>query len=514
MTVLSVTGILCKLIGVLYSIPLTRILGADGLGIYYSVYPTYNLLLTVSSAGLPVAVSRMVSSALATENPRGAKQVFRTALLLLTAIGLGFTLLMIAGTPLLVARVGNEETRLGFYAIAPCVAIVCALSAYRGFMQGQQNMVPTAVSQLIEQLGKVAIALPLSWFGMKRGLAWGAAAALLGTTVVEFLALLFMILRTRKPRLALASLPQRPDARDFTAKQTAGLLMRVSIPITISACIVPLAGFIDSGMLVSRMMAGGLERTVATRLYGLLNGPDIRLINIPTALALAVAMSVVPAIAAAKASEDAEGIRRQSDLALRFAFLIGLPCTVGMSVLSHEIVTFFYEGSLSAEHLATTGDLLAISACTIVFFTVVQATSGILQGLHRQRLPMYTLVAGVAMKILLNYTLVAVPSIGIKGAPVASIVCYVTSMVPNLIFVCKYGDLKFNWTGWILKPCLAAAAMGLAVWGLKTLLPQHRLITILLIAAGIAVYAAAALLCGAMTRDDFRMFLRRGRKKA
>ena len=160
MTVLGITGIVCKLVGVLFSIPLTWLIGADGVALFQLVFPTYNLLLTVSSAGLPVAISRMVSHCLARDDPRNARRVFRIALWMLTALGFVCTMLMLAGNQFLAARVGEPLAAPGYIAIAPCLILVCALSAFRGFMQGQQNMAPTATSQLIEQVERSLFPCP------------------------------------------------------------------------------------------------------------------------------------------------------------------------------------------------------------------------------------------------------------------------------------------------------------------------------------------------------------------
>lgn len=512
MTVLGMTGIICKLVGVLFSIPLTWLIGADGLGIFQSVFPTYNLLLTVSSAGLPVAISRMVSHCLAKDNPNGAKRVFRVALWLLTALGCLCTLLMLAGANSLAKMVNEPQALLGFRVIAPCVALVCVLSALRGFMQGQQDMVPTATSQLIEQVGKVFVSLPLAYFGARMGLAQGAAGALLGITIVEALALLYMVILYFRRRGAFDGIPQLSQEPPVETRSLARQLLVISVPITISACIVPLAQFVDSSMLVDRMMASGIAQENARPLYGLFSGLVIRLINVPTALALAVSMSLVPAISSAKALEDQRAIARQSDLGLRFAFLIGFPCSIGMSVLSKPILAFFYQETLSAEHLQIASELLSMSSLTVVLFTVVQATSSILQGLHKQRIPMYTLMAGVGCKILLNYVLVGIPEINIHGAPISSIVCYSVSMIPNLYYVVKYSRMKFNWMGWIGRPCAATAAMGVVVFALRELLPMNRFLTLVEIAVGVAVYVAVALAVKAVTPDDFRT-LRRGKKK-
>lgn len=539
MTVLGVTGIICKLIGVLFSVPLTWIIGADGLAVYQAVFPTYNLLLTISSAGLPVAVSRMVSQCLARDDPKGARRVFRIALWLLTALGCLCTILMLACNGLLVHRVGLPESAAGFRVIAPCVAIVCMMSAFRGFMQGQQNMTPTATSQLIEQIGKVLISLPLAWIGFRQGMdagqsqaalagivgeeanalaaelaaARGATGALLGTTLVEALALGYMIFLYFHKQASFNELYQARHTQTLSNQHTAERLMRISVPITISACIVPLAQFVDSAMLVNRMVDSGLALEQARPLYGLFSGVVIRLINVPTALALAVSMSLVPAISACKATGDEKGMARQANLGLRFAFLIGFPCSIGMSLLAEPLIRFFYQGTLSAQNIQDAASLLTVSALTVVLFTVVQATSAILQGLGKQRIPMYTLVAGVGCKILLNYILVGTPGINIHGGPIASIVCYSVSMVPNLIMCTRYAHMKFDWKGWLALPGLATAAMGVVVWLMRTLLPTNRVLTLVEIAVGIVVYLAAALALGALRKEDLAPLMKR-RKRA
>ncbi len=510
MTVLGLAGVVCKLVGVLFSIPLTWIIGLEGQGLYQAVFPAYNLLLTVSSAGLPVAVSRLVARSLAKDDPRGAKNVFRAALLLLLGLGSVATMIMLAGSGLLAKMSQQPDSLAGFRVIAPCVVIVCALSAFRGFMQGQQDMTPTAVSQLIEQVGKVFLALPLAYVGSRVSIAWGAAGALLGTTIVEGAALLYMVLLYFRRRAAFDAIPQSSGAAPESSRSIAGQLLTISLPITIGACIVPLSQYIDSTMLVGRLMVGGMAADAAGAVYGLFSGTVIRIINIPTALALAVSMSLVPAISSAKAVGDQENIVRQTDLGMRFAFLIGLPCSVGMSVLAEPLMRFFYQGSLAEEHLVLGGQLLSMSGLTIVLFTVVQATTSVLQGLGRQRIPMYTLVAGVVCKIVLNYVLISIPAVGIHGAPIASLVCYTASMVPNLYYMLRHTGSRMNWMGWLVRPGVATAAMGVAVLALRELLPFSRLLVMAEVAAGVAVYAIVALKVGAITRDDLRAF-RRGK---
>ena len=346
-TILGVTGILCKIIGVLFRIPLGRLIGNGGLGVYQLVFPTYSLLLTISSAGLPVAVSRMVSYCISQGDPKNARRVFRAALYMLTVLGLVATIAMIAGSDLLTRQVGDPRTKQGFIAIAPSVFIVCIMSAFRGFLQGQQRMVPTAISQLIEQAGKVALALPLAVAGSRQGIAQAAAGALLGTSVIEGVALIYIIFVYLRGYKALNSMPQDLSQPPIPMKMLMKRLAANAIPITLGACIVPLASFVDSGMLVNRLKMTGFSEADALSMYELYSGLVITLINVPTALSAALGMSLVPAISGYFAKGDYVSIAHQGSLGLRFSFLIGLPCSLGMSILARPILDFFYAGKSS-----------------------------------------------------------------------------------------------------------------------------------------------------------------------
>lgn len=513
MTVLSIVGLICKIVGALYRIPLAWLIGDQGMGTYQLVFPTYNMLLTISSAGLPVAISRMVSFSLAKDDPRNAKRVFRMALYMLTALGCLSMILMIVMSPALAVRSGDVGTQPGFVAIAPALLLVCVMSALRGFMQGQQNMVPTAISQLIEQVGKVFVALPLAFFGMRVSVAYAAAGVLLGTSIAEGAALVFMIVVYRRKKAAFDALMQNEAEEPIGNKTLLQRLLSLSIPITLGACIVPIAGFIDSGLLLNRLVDAGIERGTALGLYGRYSGYVLTLINVPTALATAIAMSLVPSISGAMARGDGKQMRRQSALGLRLSFVVGLPCSVGMSMLSRQLLDLIYHFN-TPEALDVTARLLSMSSMTIVLFTVVQSTSGILQGLRKQRIPMYTLMVGVAVKIFLNYTLIGMPAIHIYGAPIASISCYLLSMLPNLYFVHKYTGMKAD--GWNVagKPALATALMAAVLFAAIRLLPEGGVWTLALVAIGVGAYALFAVLTGAITQEEFAPILRRfGRKR-
>lgn len=518
-SILGVAGIICKVVGVLYRIPLAHLIGPEGMGVYHKVYPAYNLLLTISSAGLPVAISRMVAHYVTREDPRCARRIFAMAMRMLLILGIVTTALMLLFSGTLAAWQGAEETRLGYMAIGPSLFFVCVMSAYRGFLQGQRNMVPTAVSQLIEQIGRVFIALPLAYLGMQRGgIAWGAAGALLGSTTAEGAALLFMLFQHRRADRTLDAVPQRIDGDTLANRAIMSRLIRVAIPITLGACIVPLAGFIDSIMLTQLMEGAGMAREEALIRYGAYAGPVLTLINVPTALAMAMSTNLVPDIASGLARGDRAFVAKETGIGLRMAAVIGFPCSIGMSLLAQPILYLCYRGSYTAAQLNVAAELLQISSLTIVLFTMVQATSGILQGAGKQRIPMYTLVIGVALKIALNYTLVRIPGVDIHGAPWASLLCYTASMLPNLYFVSKYTGYRFRVLDVAVKPLLCAGIMGGAVWALWHFgfgdpgrLNGFKLTAgiVLCVTLGAVIYAALALKIGAISRENLPAKVRR-----
>ena len=510
-SILGAAGLICKVVGVLYRIPLAYLIGPVGTALYHKVFPAYNLLLTISSAGIPVAISRMVAHYVTREDPRNARRIFKTALELLCALGLISTVLLLAFSGRIAALQGTQDAKAGYLCIAPSLFFVCAMSAYRGYMQGRRHMLPTAVSQLIEQVGKVAVALPLAALGMKRvGAAWGAAGALLGSTIGEAAALLYLIWQQRRTRGEMLQMSQSRSPR-LSRKLIARRLTLVAIPITLGACIVPLAGFIDSVMLTNLMEAAGMPAQDALIRYGAYSGPVLTLINVPTALAMAMSTNLVPDISAGLARGDKEYVAREAGMGLRMAAVIGFPCSLGMSLLAEPILFLCYRGAYTAEQLHLAAQLLQISSLTIVLFTLVQATSGILQGMGKQRIPMYTLVLGVALKIALNYTLVRIPGVDIQGAPWASLLCYTASMIPNLYYVCKHTGYRLDFMGVLVKPLLCALLMGAAVGGVWRLcFGQAAALSRFWLAAGVAlcvllgvaVYALTAWRLGVVRRED------------
>ena len=509
-SVLAAAGMICKVVGVIYRIPLANTVGGEGLGLYSKVFQSYNLLLTVSSAGIPVAISRMVSHYVTKEEEGTARRVFITALWALFALGLIATLLLAAFSTPLAELAGAPEIGIGYIAIAPSLLLVCVMSAFRGYLQGHRVMLPTAISQLIEQVGKLAVALPLAVLGMnKGGPAMGAAGMLLGTSIAEGAALCFMVYAHLKEKKRRA---EAGAESSLTDKKILSKLAGIAVPITIGACIVPLAGWIDSFMVTRLIEGNGVEHADALLRYGLYSSVVLSLINVPTAIAMAVSTNLVPDISSGMAKGDMPYVRRESAAGLRMASVIGIPCSVGLCLLAKPILYMLFLGKYTPQQLDLAAEILRLSALTIALFTMVQATSGILQGCGKQRLPMYTLAAGVACKIVLNILLIGTPSVDIHGAPIASLVCYTVSMVPNLYFVRKYTGTGLSVSDLLLRPLAASAVMGAVVWAVwrfafgDAVLTESRPLTllgvILCLGLGVAVYAVCVLLFGAVRGED------------
>ncbi len=500
-SVLGIAGLICKVVGVLYKIPLARTIGPLGMGVYHQVFPTYNLLLTISSAGIPVAISRMVAASIADEDHAKAKNIFSIALKILFAVGLLGSLLMVFLSSMLSNAKGTPEAMNSFIAIAPSLFFVCVMSAYRGYMQGRMRMIPTAVSQLIEQVGKVFVAMPLAYIGMQRGgHVDGAAGALLGISIAEAAALIYMIVDSKRNTVPNTSIKPITADRQSTRNLSRELIY-TSIPITIGACIVPIASEADSFMLV-RLMSAYIPREEAVIRYGIYTGLVIALINVPTAVAMALSTNLVPNISAAKQENNAKALISHSATGIKASMVIGLPASIGMSLLAEPILQLLFSGEqYSVYQLSQGARLLEISSLTIVLFTMVQSTSGILQGLGKQRIPMYTLAFGIVLKILLNQVLVRIPAINIHGAPFASLLCYAASLIPNLYYVSKYTGLRIDIGDTFLRPAAACGIMSAFVVIVKLIFSDrlnHSFVLLfitIVLAAAIYLFFAEKLGC-------------------
>lgn len=487
--VLGIIGLVCKVIGAVYRIPMTNLLGTSGMAYYSTPYPVYTWLLVISSAGLPVAISKMVSERVTFGDYKGAHQVFKTALKALGIIGIVTTLAMMLSSGLLAGWAGRPEADIGFLAIAPSLFFVSVLSAYRGYFQGLQMMSPTAFSQLIEQLGKLGLGLYFANLWKANGVAYGAAGAVLGVTLSELLALIFiMIVYFRHKGQIRLQIMKSSQSKSLNG--VGRQLFYLAFPIILGALAMPSVQTADLGIVTNSLLGMGYSASEADALYGNISNVVNPLVNMPAILSLALAMSLVPAISESKARKDEAGAAKKADMGFKLALLVGLPCAVGFYFLAQPIIGLLYS-SVRGQELQTAGSLLEIMAAGVLFLTIVQTTTGILQGLGKTYVPVINLFIGVAVKIAASLILIRIPELNIKGAAIGTAACYFIAGVLDIVCVIKYARFRLKLLDHIIKPLFAAGVMGIFVYLTYPLLANmmlDKLATVLEIALAGLLY--------------------------
>ena len=480
-----------KVLGALYKIPLGNLLDSQGMAHFYAAYNVYNLLLMLSTAGLPLAASRLVAQAEALGRHSQARRVFRCALALLGVVGLVFSALMFLLPQTMAGALHDPMAAAAIRVLAPSVLCVCLTSAIRGYTQGLGNMTPTAVSQIIESACKLAVDLGLCAFLLRRGAApeTGAAGAIAGVTCGTALGLLFLLW------------PLEPVG------DTLGQLLRIGVPITVAGGAMSLMTLLDQSLVLGTLQARlGLSAEAAAELYGQYTF-GMTLFVLPPSFIYPLTVSLIPAISQARTRHDDAAAARLTASALRITALLALPMGVGLSVLAGPILQLLYpavpETAQAAAYHLTVLSIASIFVCLMV------ATNGILQANGRENVPIWTLLAGGALKIVTNYLMVGNPDMGIRGAPVGTLYSYALIVVLNMIAVhrCTRGQVDFFRCLW--RPALCTAMMALAARSAFTLLGRYvsqNLAVAAAIAAAAAVYAVMALALGAVTADDLSHF--------
>ena len=484
--ILAAAVVVVKLIGAFYKLPLNNILGAQGKTYFNTAYYIYNVLLTVSTAGLPLAISKMTSEAHAQGRENEKRKIFRTAIWLFFALGLIGSTLMFFGSEQLASFMNNSLAALPIRALAPAVFCVCLLACMRGYTQGQGNMKPTAISQVLEALCKLGLGLPLAWYVLRIGMSLdtGAAGAILGVTAGTVLSMLFLV-------AYLATHRDKSEALDTPSSGSAIMkrVLAIGIPITLSNSAMSIINLIDTKIVMGRLQnALYLSEAQASALNGQY-GLAMDMPNMVASFVYPVTMSLIPFAAAALAKKDYAGADRSISSAFRLIAILALPAGVGLSVLSTPIEILVlpsqYEDALAA------GAHLRILGFALIFICVMILTNAILQTYGKERIPIFTVIAGGVTKVIMNYILVGNPDINIHGAPISTLCCYMVIVGLNLFFVWKYSPQKPRYIQLFAKPILASAIMGACAWSVHGFVNR-------VLSAGHSAYGANAIgvMCG------------------
>lgn len=515
--ILSISNVLQKIIGATLKIPLHGLLGGDGMGYYLIAYTIYVWFYMISTAGLPVAISIMISDSRARGNFREANKIFGITMRFFMVIGLSGSLIMIFGSKLFASLYKQEGAYLAIMALAPTLFFVCISSALRGYFQGYQLMLPTAISQLIEALGKMTIGITLAIVTINQGFGSDvtAAATVMGLTVGVFIGMIFLIVfKLRfKPDPYDAEFV-RPDSDMMEVrgwKTIAKSLFMIAIPITLSASIMSFTSIID-GIIISRQLQSlGYNADIARAMMGDYSAQAVTMWNVPPALIYPISYSIIPLISAAIKLGQTERVKNVMNSAIKVVALIALPCSIGMSVLAEPILKLVFTDQTAAESVAP---LLSVLSLSIFFIAMVAITNAILQVHHYERKPIISMIAGSIAKIIFSYILIGSPSIELFGAPISTFICYLIIMLVNFYFVARYVGLIPNVRVVLVKPLVSAIICGAAALGsykLLELVIHPKIATLCAIGFAALVYGVFIFLIGAVTRDDL-MLLPKGNK--
>jgi len=505
--ILGIAGLIVKVIGALFRVPLANQVGPEGMSYYEVAYPYYSGLLVIASAGLPTAISKMVSERVTMRDYRGAREVFTTARTLLCVIGLILGLVMFFLAKPLATSSGLDAAYLSFQAFAPALLFVSIMCAYRGYLQGMQQMAGTAVSQIVEQLGKLVIGLALAVKLLPKGPEYAAMGAIIGVTASEFIALVVIWLMYRmKKRSFDAKLRKSPKVQPRGFGRIAKNLLKIAIPVTIGASISSLAGIVDVAFIINILTENlGYETSTAQTAFSLLRTNVATLTNMPGVLTMALAMSLVPAISAAVTRRDKGAVRGVSCMGLKLALIIGLPCAIGLFVLAAPILSLLYPNLTEAE-LSLAADLMHTSSIGVIFLSMVQTMTGVLQGMGKQNVPVFNLF--ILLKVVTLIVLMNIPSVNIQGAAVSTVVCYAFAGIADTIYAARRARLKLPLLDVFGKPLLASLAMGVTVHFAHAALLKSSHETVATLGAvciGVGIYAALACLFKVFSYDELAL---------
>ncbi len=505
--ILTISNLLVKAAGLLFKIPMNYIIGDTGMGYYNSAYSIYTFFYMLSTSGLPVALSVMVSENRSRGNTGGAKTVYRMALVIFAFIGISVFALMFFMSDVLCELIKSDRSSASVIAIAPTMLFICISSAYRGYFQGCGNMVPTAVSQLIEAALKLVFGVAAASFAIRRGysIELVAAYAVSGLTVGSLAGMAYLIVHKliRGDRDAhSAEIPERSVSTDRRA--VLRRFVKISFPVTVSASVMSLTNMLDTALIQRMLLRSGMTEEMSTTLFGNYTSLAVPMFNLPPVLVYPIAYSLVPVVASAFASGRRERATTAIEASLRCAVIIGLPCALGLSVLADPILCLFYKES--SAHLAA--PLLSVLAPSSLFVCILAVTNSILQGCGRERLPVISMLAGAAVKLISS--IILLDRYGIMGAPISTFLCYLAVTVLNFMFVVKSCEVKLYFRKTFLKPLVSSVLCAVTAFYSNKLLCTFcdaRVACLLSVVFAATVYAVSIFATRAVNLEEINSLI-------
>jgi stage V sporulation protein B len=505
--ILAAGGIFSKFLGMFFKIPLSYILSDVGLGYYTMAYPLYSTFLSISTVGLPTAVSKMVSERVSLGNYKGAYRVLTLAQRLLTTLGLIASLAMFLGAGAFTKLYGTPEVLNSILALSLAPFLVAMVSAYRGFFQGMEKMSYSSVSQIVDQFFRVGVGLAAAFFLMKatnNNEAYGAAGASVGATVGALASLIFLVVAFYRYKSTQTTLIETPSAYEYTGVDSSidiyKKLIMIALPLATGGLVTTVMGLINSFTIKGGLVLAGFTQDLAVGTLGVLEQKAQTIVNVPFILGTALSASLVPSISASYARRDIQKAIAKTSVATKISFLISMPAAAGLSILSEPImVLLFGQGS------ASSAVLLKWLSYVVVFTLGMTTLQGILQGAGHYYKPIKNMLIGALVKYLLNVFLIRIPEINIYGAIISSVTASAVIFFLNFIDTKRHIGIE-NVVLPIIKIFFCTAVMGLLVlytYPVLSVTLGAKLAVIPVIALAMIVYAALIYITRTITKEDF-----------
>ncbi len=463
--VLSVSTIIVKIIGLFYKIPMLRYLGSVGMGYFNAAYEWFAMLSAIAGAGLPIAVSMLIARARATHTDAGRRRrairrIERLSMRIFFLFGVVGSLLLFFGAGWVASLLDSPLTAYSLRAVAPTMFFSCLSASYRGYFQGFQNMKPTAISQLIEAVGKLVLGLCFARYAIRIGMdvAHVAAFAMLGLSLGVALAAVYLavcrlmyrsesIEQDPPPQTMEAPLPQNVlKPRRSTAYQ----LIAIAIPVTLSAAVLSLTKLVDMTMILRRLQSIGYSTTEANALYGVYTTMAIPVFNLIPSLLTSVSLALIPTLSSQIGTGDHAAQSTTVISSLRITALLSLPASLALCVYSHPILSLLFHAEES--QLSSAAPMLSFLGLSVVFSGLITTTNAILQTYHRAYIPILSMLAGSLIKLISAYFLISIPSLNILGAPISSFLCNIVIVWINLYAMQRHCHLRPDLPETLIKP--------------------------------------------------------------
>ena len=504
--VLAMATAIVKLLGAFYKIPLNLLIGDEGFGYFNTAYDIYSVLLMISTTGLPVAMSRMISEAKTLGQTRQIRQIYRTSLLVFLTIGVVGFVGMAGLCKQLAALMSQEQSWFAILCLSPAVLFICLIAAERGFFQGQSNMVPTSVSQIFEAVCKLVLGLGAAYAlkELTNDMSYAAGGAILGVTIGTVVSTLYL---THKRKRAAAEMEEEClDPTVYSTKHTAKTLLSIAIPITLGAAGLQIITTIDTAVYMARLKGAAGMADTADGLKGIYNFAQT-IFNLPCAFITPLTISVIPAVTEQLTLRRHRSANMVSESATRVMSLIAMPCSIGLAVLAEPIMALL--GRYTEQRLETATLLMSILAFCVFFNSFVLVMNAILQAHGFVYIPVVFMIVGGIIKVIVNFILVGNPKINIVGAPIGTLICYVVITCLDLFAIRRVLRRPPRLVQNLLKPAVASILMGVVAFGVNRLCLALDLPLVLRTAASIGLaavfYVFLVLVLKIITRDDCRL---------